>query len=219
MRIPKVPAIIALVLLLCVSGSANASIITFSRITSNASIDIAGQFELTVSDPGGGLARFRIANLGPVSSSITAVYFDDSYGDLAGSIAITNGPSVDFGTPAKPSNLPGANNASPSFETTGSLSAKSNPPVDGNGIHPAGWLILDVPLASGKTFSQVLADLSDNSLRIGLHVQSIQGASDSYVSVSSLTNPDLPEAPEPATLALLAIGAAALALRRTRQAR
>ena len=72
--------------------------LTFYRITSNAPVDIAGNFEVEVTNPATGQVQFKFLNLGTItpSGTIFEVYFDD--GTILGStFAIDDSdPDVDF---------------------------------------------------------------------------------------------------------------------------
>jgi hypothetical protein len=116
------------------------------------------------------------------ASSVTDVYFDD--GSLLGISSITNGPGVSFTQDASPPNLPGGNNISPPFQVTAGFLADSDPAVQPNGVNPGEWLKISFSLQSGGTFSDVINELSDGRLRIGIHVQGFSsGGSESFVNV------------------------------------
>jgi hypothetical protein len=74
---------------------ANAAIIPFSNITNNGPLDIYDQFFVDVTGTVDGKASFRFFNTGPISSSITDIYFD-SYkdGPLEGLAGIINGSGM-----------------------------------------------------------------------------------------------------------------------------
>ena len=154
---------------------------------------------------------FAFHNSGPADSAITGVYWDNgSLHELIFLIDADDGvgghPGVDFSPMASPGNLPGRENAIPPFETTCGFTADSDPPVAPNGVDPTEWLGICYTLKPGGTFQSVLNELTDGTLRIGLHVQRFEcGGSESFVNVAL---------PEPATVALLALGAVALIRRR-----
>jgi len=128
-------------------------------------------------------------------SSITDIYFDD--GTLLGISGVENGPGTAFSVLATPGELPGANLLVPPFETTKSFSADSNSPPPKYGVEPGEWVIIHFDLQSPGTLEDVVDELNDGTLRIGIHIQGFPGgSSESAVNV-----------PEPATLALLGIGA------------
>lgn len=163
---------------------AKAATLSFFCITNNAAADCAtgeAQLSVNVTDPGSNQVLFHFKNSGPNASSITDVYFDD--GTLLGLSLITNGPSVSFSQYASPPNLPGANNVSPPFQVTAGFLADSNPPVQPNGVNPGEWLKIYFDLQAGKNFNDVITDLTDGSLRVGIHVQGFAyGGSESFVN-------------------------------------
>ena len=137
-----------------------------------------------------------------VDLSITDIYFDD--GTLLAISGVENGPGVSFTELADPAELPGANILIPPFETTNHFSADADPPPSHSGVEPGEWVIIHFDLQQGGTLQHVLDELSDGSLRIGIHIQSFPGgSSESAVNV-----------PEPATICLLGLGVLALLRKR-----
>ena len=116
---------------------------------------------------------------------------------------------VDFSQGASPGNLPAANNASPPFNTTAGFNADSNPPTQPNGVNPGELLGIRFTLVAGQDFNDVLTELGDGTLRIGIHVQGYaSGGSESFVNTP---------VPEPTTFGLFGLGLSALALARLRR--
>ena len=190
----------------------------FTQITSNGNLAVAGQLNVQVSNDApvpAGSVSFLFTNVGSIASSITDIYFE-APGLFTGSMAFTPSGGVLFAQDANPGNLPGANGADPNFVTSVGLSANSEFPVTANGINPGKSLIIVLTLASGVD----LDGLSGN-LRIGLHVQGINGASKSFVTGPIITTRSIDPVPLPAGVWLFGTalaGLGALKLRRRRKA-
>ena len=210
------PATLALAAVLLLAASpARAAVLGFGCISGNLAGDCAiGEAQLAVdaTDAGGGQVLFSFWNSGPAASSITDVYFDD--GSLLALATVLNNlvlpPGVvDFSQDASPGNLPAANNVTPAFNTTAGFNADSNPPTQPNGVNPGDLLGILFTLQPGQDFNDVLAELGDGTLRIGIHVQGYaSGGSE------SLVNHPLPE---PTTLALVGLALGALVGARARR--
>ena len=188
-----------LAILVFAAAPARAATLSFFCITDNLAADCAtGESQLTVNvtDPGGNKVLFHFKNSGPNASSVTDVYFDD--GSLLGLSQITDGPGVSFSQYASPPNLPGGNNVNPPFQVTAGFLADSNPPVQPNGVNPGEWLKIYFSLQSGGTFNDVINELGDGRLRIGIHVQG-------FTSSGSESLVNLP-APVPAAMWLFGSG-------------
>ena len=191
----------------------------FDNITNNNAGDaLIGESQLRVNVTEGDdiyHALFTFGNDGPEASSICDVYFDD--GTLLGIASIINSDpvfpadhGVSFTQDASPGNLPGANDILPNFETTAGFSADSDPPAQPNGVNPGETLGILFNLQSGGTFDNVLDELNDGRLRIGIHVQGFAtGGSESFVSYYDEGNGGGGgggSVPEPATMLLLGSG-------------
>lgn len=179
----------------------------FTNITNNNAGDAAiGEAQLFVdvidSSPN---VTFRFRNDGPSASVISEVYFDD--GTLLGISSITdNPPDVDFMTDANPPDLPGGNFASPPFQVTAGFLAEAIPAPSMTGVGPNESVDISFALMGGGAWQDVIDDLGDGSLRIGIHVIAFDsGGSESFVT------------PEPASGMLLIAGAAGLLIRRRRR--
>jgi hypothetical protein len=186
-------------------GTASGDVIVrlgFTGLTDNNAEDVeTGQAQLSVdvgNDIGGGLranqVRFRFHNDGDKPCSITDIYFDD--GQLLGIAFLENTEGlVEFSQGAAPPNLPGGELAAPPFETTAGFSADSDPPILPLGINPGENLGIIFDIQPGYDRFDVVDELADESLRIGIHVQGFaSGGSESFLNVPT---------PEPATLGLM----------------
>ena len=168
------------------------------------------QLSVNVTDAGSGQVLFLFTNTGPDASSITDIYFDD--GSLLGIAFIDDGNAgVDFEFGAVPAHLPGGLTLPTPFDALAAFNTSSVSPPQPNGVNPGEWLGIAFSLQSGMTFSDVLAELDDGSLRIGLKVGGFaDGGSESFVN--------LPQpVPEPSTaLSLCMFGLVGLAFARHR---
>lgn len=178
---------IAAILALTVCTTVTAGpVYTFYKISNNTTTNIGSQLRMEVIDIGGNQVRFEFKNAIGVESSVTAVYFDD--GTLLGIATIFESVGVEFSQGASPPNLPDRNNVTPAFSTTAGFLADSDPPVTENGVNAATeWLRIDFNLKPTKTYADTLAALAlagaPGGLRVGLHVQAINGGgSSSYVN-------------------------------------
>jgi hypothetical protein len=197
--------------LLLLAAPASALTLGFYCLTGNLGGDCTiGEAQLTVNvnDIGPGLVEFHFKNAGPLASAISEVYFDD--GSLLALSAVIDGPGVDFEPDATPPNLPGGNTAIPPFVVTAGFLAESVPAPSMNGVGPSEWVRIQFTLQGGQTYADVIDDLTDGSLRIGIHVIAFQsGGSESFIN-----NP----VPEPGTGLLVGLGLTGLAAwRRNRQ--
>lgn len=198
------------VVLLCFGAAnlASAEMYNFYGITNNRSADTAigaAQLSVEVTSAGSGLVDFMFRNIGGSASSITDIYFDDYV--LLQYHSLTNGSGVRFARYASPSELPGANNLNPDFNTTSGLAFDSDSPVQPNGVNPGEWLRIRFSLRNNQTFADVLSDLTLGALRVGLHVQGFAGGgSESFVNTPTPVPVPLPGA---AALGVLGLGLSA----------
>jgi hypothetical protein len=175
----------AIVSVLLGAGAAQATQInlSFTRITSNASQNVASQFLCEVSDFSATQVDFRFTNAVGIASSISEIYFDDGpFLQIAPTLFQVGCQFTSGG--ANPSNLPGGNTLNPPFNATQIFSADSqgNPAL---GIDTAAdSLVMRFTLVGGMTFADVASALNSGLLRVGLHVRAIgaQGQSDGFVN-------------------------------------
>ena len=232
MRMPRIykgwvlATVLASALLLVGGGVSHAVMIGFNPITSNDPCNpqlVAPQLFMDVFN-GAGIAKFTFYNLGPVDCSITDIYFDD--GTLLGISQLHDyddplggpygDPCVDFSKGASPGNLPGASNdpCSPYyFIADQQFNVDSDPPTAPWGVEPGQVLQIDFVLDPCGTLADVLQELNTRDLKVGIHVQSIDGplggSSESFINIP---------VPEPATLFLLGLGGTAVLRKRKRRA-
>jgi len=189
-----------LILIVClIAAPTEADLYSFAQITNNTSTSVGSQLCVDVSSYGTNQVLFRFYNNGPtgslydvtspIASSICDVYFDD--GALFRIASIINSTGVSFSQLATPKDLSGGQNLLPPFETTSGFSADSDSPVQHNGVNPGESVGIVFDLQTDKTFDDVINSInlgfsnpwSDESLRIGIHVQAIgiSGKSDSFI--------------------------------------
>jgi len=205
----------SLLLAFFVTSTATAVPLGFNCITNNNAADCAigeAQLSVEVTDLTGGQVLFEFSNAGLADSSITDVYFDDgTLLGIAGLIDADDGalgpmgdPNVDFSEGASPGNLPGGNPVG--FVATAGFLADADPPPSGNGVDPLETLGIVFDLQIGGTFADVIAELTNGDLRIGIHVQAFDGGgSESFVNLPI---------PEPSAALLIGMGLSILASRR-----
>jgi len=188
--------------------SVKAEVFGFNRITSNATTNVANQFFMDVSDIDTGYARVVFTNAGPVTTSISEIYFG-SHSD-SDALAISSVTSSDSGVKftignVKPSSPPGIDKNN--WVTLAAAQASS--PASQNGINPYEWLIMDLNYDGGPSFVDLI---SNGQIQVALHITSIDGgASDTFVNDTSVT-----VIPEPASLILIGTSGSFIAFIRRR---
>ena len=190
---------------LTLTNAAQATFYNFDNITDNNSVDAAigeQQLHMEVADAGLGKVSLLFTNDGPYASSITRICVEESI--LASIDSIINTPgSVEFSKNPKPKDLPGGNELDPKFNAVADLSVGSGSPTMPMGINPGESLEIIYKVMNGGNSLDVIREIHDKNLRVGIHVQGFDGGgSESYVNIPD----EVVNIPEPATLALLALG-------------
>jgi hypothetical protein len=181
-------------LLLGLPFAAGAQNYSFNCVTNNLAADCAtavNQLHMTVSEASGGGVDFLFTNTGPNKSSITDVYFDWAstlYALTPGLITGSTGVSFSWG--AAPPDLPGGTG----IGFSANIAADSNSPSQPNGVNPGEWVNFNF----AGSYSNLVAALDTDQLRVGIHVQGfLNGGSESLV---------VTPVPEPETYAMLLAG-------------
>lgn len=134
------------------------------------------------------VAVFKFYHVDTTQMAVSRIYFD---ADMPMDITALNGsPGVSFSEGGSPPDLPGGNSISPQFEVSLGLLATADKPPPWQGVSPGEWLNVTMDLKNG-TFRELLSDLGDGGLRVGMHVIGFaDGGSESFVS-----NPVVPLPP------------------------
>jgi len=202
----KTLLVVLLFLLVGVTPCAHAQLmgVPFEIFTTNgAYYDNPGVDLLMDVTDGFEIVEFTFYNNSTVDCSIARMYFDD--GTLLDINSIeSSGPAVKFNQiyPG-PGNLPGGELLDPPFvaDLEFSIGSETAPPHKGID-NPGEWLKVTFDLINGGTLDDVIGELGDGTLRVGMHVIAFpDGSSESAV-------------PEPATICLLGFGVLALLRKR-----
>jgi hypothetical protein len=178
--------------------------------TSNSNPNVASQFSAEVTDFGNNQALFRIANNGPISSTITDILFYDgallsicSLSDRDDSISgLTPNGGVDFtkNKPFHPDALPRYPAASFGADRD------AGPGGASNGIDPNEYLDILFKLKSEQDFQALFNQLKTGQVFIGLHVQRIGSAEGSDWFISTPPEGGRPEEVPDGGLTLALLG-------------
>jgi len=194
----------------------------FEQLSDNAGLDISSQLSVDVTD-GGGEVVFSFSNLGPISSSIGQIYWDDApagVGNGDGSLGmISQISSSDWTAYSGIPIFPEGWDATPPFSSLGDpvQYATANWPWPENGVGASESLDIAFTYKSGG-IADVLADITSGALRIGLRVFSIDNEGeirpfDGYISVDGNSGTVITSVPDGgATMILLGMGLVILTL-------
>lgn len=207
----------------------------FECITNNSgscSTTIAPMFLLTLyeDDSVTGVVYFKFQNLGPIQSTITALYWDDHPLGLLADMQIgTSYGIASFqigGTPAAP---PGGAGLSPPWKHDETSFVATNVTRRGNGVQsgidPGEYQIIQFTVRTDLSPYPLVTDPMEivatalflGDLRVAIHVQSIGEYSESLILVG--LPHDVPDVPEPGSALLLLGGTAILLAAKRRRAR
>ena len=174
-----------------VGGAANAAQMTLTKITNNTNFSAVSQIVIDVIDNTTS-ALFKVSGI--TGNALSAFYISEAYwddnGGLFSAISIdssSNGQNNSVvswkTTGVTPPNLPSGNTANPTFDGTGGLKAAANNPSPTNGVGINEFVQFKLTYTNGTSFADVISDLKDGSLRLGLHVQGHNtGGSETYVA-------------------------------------
>jgi len=208
--------IYALLIASCIallSASPCSAVITYGFVNAedppNSSLDIVSQLYMDVSESSG-KALFTIRNTGPIQSTVSGIYFENSLSLLDSIFSIDNSdPGVDF-EESTPGNLIGG------FSVFAEAEATS--PPSKHGVDPGESVGIYFTLSSGTLFEDVINALDEGTIRVGLHAINFpDGESDKFFNTTgNPPTPPPPAVPVPGAVSLGTIALSCLALWRKR---
>lgn len=192
-----------------------ASAFTFGNIAGGDTIGDAykGNFSFDVADGGNNSVLFKISKASTSDAMfIGTVYFDVAKTLLTGvnAVNVNNVGDVNFTGGASTANMPQGN-------IIGFTTDYSFDNVNGAGNK---WAIQSgesLGISFAGKYADVISAINAGSLKLGLHVQNINGGSDTFVSETPSGTPPA-SVPEPLTMTGLALGLGGMMAARRRQA-
>ena len=180
----------------------------FANNIGNNTATTGAEFSMTITNLGGNVAEFTLANAGPAGSAITGIWFYD--GVILGGTALididnSNVSGVFEENKGTPNNLPGGN-AYGLTNTTREFYTASGAGGINNGIYTGQWLTITMEFEG--TFQGLLDALESGfnvtkqnkfqtgDLVIGIQVQGLEnGGSDQFLMTGDLNDPNSPGDP------------------------
>jgi 3',5'-cyclic AMP phosphodiesterase CpdA len=197
---------------LMTASAASATSFSFHCISGDGGGDCtipADTLWVDVQDEGSGEFSITLHNESEIRSPLTSLFVEDSEGLIAGLVEIDGSSGVSFEHGGKPPGLPSGTNED--FQEDWIFSALK--PKPHNGVGPGEELVIVFTLADGFSYEDVIAAMSDGTLRLGVHAPPF-GAGGNHSLVTG--GGGLIPVPEPSALALLTVACAAWAVRRRR---
>lgn len=213
-------AIAACVIAAGMAAHAGAATYSFVNITGNNATDAAAgeaQLRVDIDAFGADQALFTFYHDGSTPMTISEVYFDD--GHLLGIASLidrdsTGDAGVDFSQGASPADLPGGESVG--FQATAGFLAEADNPAPKWGVSPGESVGIVFDLINGFTFADVIEDMADGALAIGIHVIGFEGGGSESFIAEGEPIPPVTTIPLPGPGALALAGLAPLLTRRRR---